>query len=388
MRIPVLALALLLTAPNSLAADLDKAVASDQGSSSGADPAALRLTTDFTQEAGYATNPDLEVDPEGTAFTRTELGLTAKKKFDDVDTQLRLNSEATYEFANSEALSWDNSAELEVEYKINENLKHAFSARADAEVEGDETDVELESKYKLEHTSDLAESELRATVEHEAELLDADDNDREDNWTVASLRSRQVYLPGSKLAPYVTSGLGWVKHDDVDTPTADRSGLDGHLSGGLRYKPSELLEASVGVRRNLRKTDSSALARNYIEAEVTAKPFKELELTGSMTRKFEQASADGAVVNDVKEFTAAASFEVEDDLKLEFEATHEIENAIGGEERTKTTELSLTTERQIFKHVALTATFSNTWETTTDLTSGSKEKAENLEASVGVKATF
>jgi hypothetical protein len=388
MRIRFLALALLLTASNSFAADLNRPVRATKDSSSESDPTALRLSTEFTQEAGYATNPDLEVDGEGTAFTRTGLGLTAKKKIDDVDLQLRLKSKATYEFASSEALTWDQSAELKVEHKLSDNLKQAFTAFAKAEVEGDETDLEFESKYKVEHTSELAESELRVTVGHEAELLDADDNDREDNWTVASLQTRQVYLPENKLAPYIASGLGWVQHAKVDTPTADRTGMDVYFSGGLRYKPSELLEASFGARRNLRKTDSAALSRNYVEADITVKPFEEMELTGSVSRKFDQASADGAIVNDVKEFAAAANFEIEDDFTLGFEATHEIENAIGGDERTVTTGLSLTTERSIFKHVALTAKLSKEWETTTDLTDGSKEKAENLEAAIGVKATF
>ena len=387
MRIPVLALAILLTATNSFAADLDKAERADKAAGSGVEPAALRLTAEFTQEAAYTRNSDLEE----TALTRTGLKLTAKKKFDEVDTQLRLKSEATYEIASSEALLWDNSAELKIEHKINDSLKHALSVRARAKVEGDETDVEFESQYKVEHTSELAESELRVMVEHEAELLDADDNDREDNWTVASLSSRQVYLPENKLAPYVSTGIGWVQHANVDTPTADRTGLDAYIAGGLRYKPSEMLEASVGMRRNLRKTGdiaAASLQKNYIEAEITIKPFEEMELTGSVSRKFDQASAEGAVVNDVKEFAAAASFEFEDELTLELEATHEIENAIGGDELTKTTELSLTTEKQIFKHVALTATLSKEWETTTDLADGSKEKTSNLEAAISVKATF
>ncbi len=390
MRFTIPLLIGVLTAPAAYAADLAPVDGSADEIQSSLEIAGWRLTTDIEQEVGYATNPDMETGSNSTYFTRTSGTVAGEQKLGNIEGKFKLGTEYTYRLDSQVKSVSENFAEFNVEHKIDENQKQSFHVNDSIEVNGTETNVELQNKYTYEHSSSIAESELHLSLAQESDLQ-ATGDDREDTWTHAALNTRQVFLPENMFAPYIGTGVGWVMHQKINTPTADRTGIDASLAAGVRFKPNDELEASFGLRRNSRRTGDaniSGASRNFIEADLTWNPLEEMELTAGVTRKFSQASADGAAMNDVKEFSAGASFNADDEITLDFEASHEIEKAIGGDELTRSTEISLATERKVYENVSLTAKFSKEWETTEDLTAGTKETVENLEAAIGVKAAF
>jgi opacity protein-like surface antigen len=351
----------------------------------------LKFRPSLALSSGYATNPDEEADGEGSIFTRGDLRLDLSKKLKKSNIGFDIRGTAVDYHDLRDSTRWRYVAKFTADAELNDTDSLDFEAVRDDDALFDPRTIEHTAKLTWERKGKTVETRLRGSFEQEDIVLEDDDEDNKFDYYLPAVEGRLLFMPKSKISPFVLARAGVVRHPNQGASSTDRSGFDYSAIAGLRWKPSDEFEVSVGGRYNLRDVEDKDIPHHdnaFVDARLTWTPNDKFEYEASIERKNDAPSADGSIVADTTTYEASFTWKPTDEWEIEAIGSYEREKEIGGEEVQDTIEFDSTASYKIGEATKLFANFRHFFEKDRDTSTGEREKVRNTVVRLGVESTF
>jgi opacity protein-like surface antigen len=355
------------------------------------DLAGFDLRTTISAAMGYETNPDSDVDPQGSAFYKNEIEAKLTKKTEDFSLEAKVRGETLKYVSSDEPFEWTAEASLTASKVISKATNVELEISREQEKTPAFNLVTTKARATLEHKTDIAEIRLRASIEHEDEVLDADDTDNEFDFFKPQAEARALFMPSAKISPYILVRTSLIHHPNQDGGTIDRNASDHSLIAGLRFKPYDKLSVDIGARYNLRSPKDRSIEKfhsAFVEASFDWEISDKLSLEGFVSRGNEEPERDFSIVNDTTEYEVRAKSKPMERLELEAAANYKTEDEIGGDRTDKKLTLEAAATYAFNDSFDIFAEVEQSWRTKTDTSTGEMEKTRNTIALVGTRAHF
>lgn len=302
-----------------------------------ADTDETKKSSSFTQtpyaalSTGYDSNPDQEVNGEGSGFNQGNLGLRLGYEQGSTEVDFRLEGIYRELWDNEDPDRWRYRASIDVETGLTEDgkLELGLKRTGDAILLPPTT---TDNAYAaVRHETKALELRLESFAERERN----GSGDDEDDYHKFGVRNRSKALPKEKLSPFLKVEYAYVEFPNQDTSFADKNGHDIAAIAGLSWQPSSKLRIDLGGRFNIRlleDDDTSHYENGFIEFDLEWQPTDDITLTAAIERRLDEPSTDEGVVEDETNYRAGLSWQVAERILFETKASYKREKEIGAGE--------------------------------------------------------